>query len=91
MQNYINIEVVAMDNATIEDLDAVDIAILKLLQEDGRISNVDLAAQIDLSPPATHARLKRLQARGYIRRFTALLDQEKVGFDMTCYVSISLR
>jgi len=80
-----------MDNATIDDLDAVDIAILKLLQEDGRISNVDLAAHIDLSPPATHARLKRLQARGYIRRFTALLDQEKVGFDMTCYVSISLR
>lgn len=80
-----------MSNSTSEDLDAVDIAILQLLQADGRISNVDLAAQIELSPPATHARLKRLQSKGYIRRFTALLDQEKVGFDMTCYVNISLR
>ena len=80
-----------MSNSTSEELDAVDIAILQLLQADGRISNVDLAAQIKLSPPATHARLKRLQTKGYIRRFTALLDQEKVGFDMTCYVNISLR
>ncbi len=80
-----------MSNSTSEELDAVDIAILQLLQADGRISNVDLAAQIELSPPATHARLKRLQTKGYIRRFTALLDQEKVGFDMTCYVNISLR
>jgi DNA-binding Lrp family transcriptional regulator len=80
-----------MNNSTSEKLDAVDIAILQLLQADGRISNVDLAAQIELSPPATHARLKRLQTKGYISRFTALLDQEKVGFDMTCYVNISLR
>lgn len=80
-----------MSNSTSEELDGVDIAILQLLQADGRISNVDLAAQIKLSPPATHARLKRLQTKGYIRRFTALLDQEKVGFDMTCYVNISLR
>jgi DNA-binding Lrp family transcriptional regulator len=80
-----------MSNSTIELLDDVDIAILQILQSDGRISNVDLAARIELSPPATHARLKRLQARGFIRQFTALLDQEKVGFDMTCYVNISLR
>jgi Lrp/AsnC family leucine-responsive transcriptional regulator len=80
-----------MSNSANDDLDDIDLAILDLLQADGRISNVDLASQINLSPPATHARLKRLQARGYIRRFTALLDQEKVGFDITCYVNISLR
>jgi len=80
-----------MSNFNTEDLDDVDMAILQLLQVDGRMSNVDLAAQIKLSPPATHARLKRLQTRGYIRKFTALLDQEMVGFDMTCYVNISLR
>lgn len=74
-----------------EELDSIDMAILQLLQSDGRISNVDLASRIRLSPPATHARLKRLQANGYIKRFTALLDQERVGFDMTCYVNISLR
>jgi Lrp/AsnC family transcriptional regulator, leucine-responsive regulatory protein len=80
-----------MSNSSYEELDSVDLAILQLLQADGRISNVDLATQIKLSPPATHARLKRLQTKGYIRQFTALLDQEKVGFDMTCFVNISLR
>ncbi len=80
-----------MVNSTRNELDEVDIAILQLLQEDGRMSNVDLANRIKLSPPATHARLKRLQASGFIRRFAALLDQEMVGFDMVCYVNISLR
>jgi Lrp/AsnC family leucine-responsive transcriptional regulator len=78
-------------NSTRLELDEIDLAILQLLQEDGRISNVDLAARVELSPPATHTRLKRLQANGYIRKFTAILDQELVGFDMTCYVNISLR
>lgn len=80
-----------MNNSDENSLDAVDLAILGLLQEDGRMSNVDLASRVELSPPATHARLKRLQSQGYIQRYAALLDQEKVGFDMTCFVSISLR
>jgi len=73
------------------ELDAVDIAILQELQIDGRLSNVDLARRINLSPPATHTRLKRLEEQGYIRRFVALLNQEKVGFDMTCFISVSLQ
>ena len=73
------------------ELDAVDIAILQELQIDGRLSNVELARRINLSPPATHTRLKRLEEQGYIRRFVALLDQEKVGFDMTCFISVSLQ
>lgn len=72
-------------------LNKTDLAILYEVQRDGRISNVELANRIDLSPPATHARLKRLQSEGYIRQYVALLDQEKMGFDMTCFVSISLR
>lgn len=72
-------------------LNETDIAILREVQENGRISNVELANRIELSPPATHARLKRLQAQGYIRQFVALLDQEMMGFDMTCFVNISLR
>ena len=66
-------------------------AILREVQEDGRISNVELANRIELSPAATHTRLKRLQRYGYIRDYVALLDQEKMGFDMTCFVNISLR
>jgi DNA-binding Lrp family transcriptional regulator len=73
------------------DLDEVDIVIFRELQIDGRISNVELARRINLSPPATHARLKRLEEQGYIRRYVALLDQEKMGFDMMCFISVSLQ
>jgi len=79
------------DNSLENNLNETDLAILREVQEDGRISNVELANRIDLSPPATHARLKRLQSKGYIRKYVALLDQEKMGFDMTCFVNISLR
>lgn len=72
------------------DLDEVDVAILRELQADGRISNVELAQRINLSPPATHTRLKRLQEQGTIRRYVALIDQEQLGYDMTCFVNISL-
>ena len=72
-------------------LDSIDITILRELQKDGRISNVDLAQRINLSPPATHARLKRLDEQGYIRSYVALLDHEKLGFDMMCFISVSLQ
>jgi Lrp/AsnC family leucine-responsive transcriptional regulator len=73
------------------DLDETDLTILRELQKDGRISNVELAQRIKLSPPATHARLKQLQEQGYIRQYVALLDKEKVGFDLTCFVNCSLQ
>ncbi len=72
-------------------LDELDIAILRQLQDDGRISNAELAQQINLSPPATHARVKRLAERGYIRQYVALLDKEKLGYDMTCFINVSLQ
>ncbi|MDX1413253.1 MAG: Lrp/AsnC family transcriptional regulator [Candidatus Promineifilaceae bacterium] len=79
------------DNSAELELNETDIAILEEVQRDGRISNVELANRIELSQAATHARLKRLQRRGYIRDTVALLDQERMGFDMTCFVNISLR
>ncbi|MBE7472748.1 MAG: Lrp/AsnC family transcriptional regulator [Anaerolineae bacterium] len=75
-------------NNTLDDLDK---AILQLLQTAGRISNVELANQINLSPPAIHARLKRLEQRGYIRQYVALLDREKFGYDMLCFIEVSLQ
>ncbi|MFN2224194.1 MAG: Lrp/AsnC family transcriptional regulator [Candidatus Promineifilaceae bacterium] len=72
------------------DFDELDLAILRELQADGRISNVELAQRINLSPPATHTRLKRLQEQGTIRQYVALVDQEQLGYDMTCFVNIGL-
>lgn len=72
-------------------LDDLDRAILNILQTEGRISNVDLARRIELSPPATHVRLKRLEEEGYIEEYVARLDRSRLGFSMMCYISIGLK
>ena len=72
-------------------LHPLDAAILRELQNDGRISNVELARRVHLSPPATHARVKRLEQEGYIRQYGATLDREKAGFDLLCFIQITLQ
>ncbi|NOZ72836.1 MAG: Lrp/AsnC family transcriptional regulator [Chloroflexi bacterium] len=75
---------------TFYTLEELDRKILEILQEDGRISNAELARRINLSQPAAHARRRRLEERGLIRQYVALLDREKVGYDMLCFVRVSL-
>ena len=72
-------------------LDEIDHQILALLQDDGRISNAELARRIDLSPPATYMRVKSLEEQGYVRRYVALLEPEKVGYDLMCFVQVTLQ
>lgn len=72
-------------------LHPLDVAILRELQSDGRISNVELARRVHLSPPATHARVKRLEKEGLIRQYGATLDREKAGFDLLCFIQITIQ
>ncbi len=72
------------------DLDDTDKAILTELQTDSSISNVELARRISLSPPAVHARIKRLEELGYVRQYAAILDREKVGYDILCLITVTL-
>lgn len=72
-------------------LDSVDRAILRALQKDGRMSNVELAGLVNLSSPATHARVRRLEKEGFIRQYTAIVDREKAGYDLLCFVNVSLQ
>jgi DNA-binding Lrp family transcriptional regulator len=71
-------------------LDDIDKKILNELQANSRISNVDLAEKVDLSPPAVHTRIKRLEQQGYINQYTAILNREKLGYDMVCFVGVRL-
>jgi Lrp/AsnC family leucine-responsive transcriptional regulator len=71
-------------------LDISDKAILNVLQSSGRIRNVELAEKVHLSPPATHARVKRLEAEGVISGYAAKLDRNKTGHDCMCFISVSL-
>ncbi len=80
-----------VQSSTDSRLDSLDRAILAELQANARISNAALARRVNLSPPAVHARIRRLERQGFIRQYTALLDREKMGYDMLCFVHVSLR
>ncbi len=71
-------------------MDDADRRILKLLQRDGRITNVELARQANLSPAATLERVRRLQRDGVIEGFTARLNPEKLGRSLLVFVQVTL-
>jgi DNA-binding Lrp family transcriptional regulator len=71
-------------------LDDVDREVLHVLQEDGRISNAELAKRVGLSRAATHARVRRLERLGVISRYTAIVDPEAVGFELLCLIGIAM-
>jgi Lrp/AsnC family leucine-responsive transcriptional regulator len=79
------------DYSVERQLDDIDKMILGELQKDSAISNVELARRISLSPPAVHTRIKRLEELGYVRGYVALLDREKLGYDMLCIISVTLQ
>ena len=71
-------------------LDRTDRRILECLQADGRISNVQLARKVNLTPTPCIERVKRLERQGYIRGYTALLDPELVDASLLVFVEIDL-
>jgi Lrp/AsnC family leucine-responsive transcriptional regulator len=78
-----------LDNG-VSGLDSTDRRILRELQADGRISNVELAERVRLSPSPCLRRVKNLEERGYIRGYMAVLDRAKVGRGMYVHVMVSL-
>jgi DNA-binding Lrp family transcriptional regulator len=79
------------DNSGSRTIDDLDRVILHELQNNSRISNVDLARHVNLSPPAVHARMRRLEQLGYIEQYTALLNWEKLGYTMMCFIHVQLQ
>ena len=75
---------------TVLSLDEKDISILKLLQEDGKITVREIAHKIHLSSTPVHDRIKRMEDSGVIKQYAALVDYSKVnkGLMIICYVSL---
>ena len=71
--------------------DAIDLRILRELQADGSLANVELARRVGLSPSPCLARVKALQAEGVIRQYVALLDAQRLGLHLNVFISISLK
>lgn len=74
-----------------ETLDSKDILILRTLQENARLTTKELAARVNLSSTPVFERLKRLESGGYIKKYIAVLDAEKLnlGFIVFCRVKLS--
>jgi Lrp/AsnC family leucine-responsive transcriptional regulator len=71
-------------------LDRIDVALLEHLQRDGRATTVELSEAVSLSPSPCHRRQKLLEEAGIIRRYVALLDQERVGLPVNVFVNVEL-
>ncbi len=71
-------------------LDRIDKKILDLMQSNGRITNLELADQVGLSPTPCSRRVKRLEESGLIDRHVTLLNAEALGLDLTAIIGISM-
>ena len=71
-------------------LDRIDLAILDALQQNGRISNVELAQQINLSASPCLDRVKRLEQDGYIMRYGAFLNANMLNYGMSAFIQVTL-
>ncbi len=72
-------------------LDTTDLRILHYLQQDGRISNQELAEKVALSPSACLRRLRLLESEGIISGYRAVLSAERLGIELEAIVHVSLR
>lgn len=71
-------------------LDTVDKRILSALQQNGRVSNVELAAAVGLSPSPCLRRVRELENAGIIDRYVAVLDQRAAGYSLSVFVQVTL-
>src|SRR5260370_3220440 len=72
------------------ELDRYDRAIVRLLQQDARITNTALAEKVNLSESACLRRVRALEESGLIQGYTALIDQQKARYPVHVFVSITL-
>ncbi|MBT9371219.1 Lrp/AsnC ligand binding domain-containing protein [Rhizobium sp. CSW-27] len=78
------------ENINVENLDRIDMKILRLLQKDGRISNADLAEMVAVSPATCHRRTQRLFREGYLSGVRALVNPQKVDRGALVMVGVVL-
>jgi Lrp/AsnC family leucine-responsive transcriptional regulator len=69
-------------------MDGIDVKLVSLLQGSGRISQNELAHAVGLSAPAVAERIRKLEDRGVIRQYTAIVDPHTLGLDVTAFISV---
>ena len=76
---------------SMEILDKTDLQILRVLQNNSRLTTKELAAKVNLSPTPVFERVKRLEANGYIKKYVAVLDPAKLNRGFVVFCSVKLR
>ena len=66
-------------------LDEYDKMIIKYIQDDSSISNIDLSRKIGLAPSSCLLRVKNLKEQGVIKQYTAIVDEKMLGYEITCF------
>ena len=80
-----------MDHSpVVSRLDAIDWKILKELQEDGSITNVELSRRVGISAPPCLRRVRALEEAGYIKGYRGLLDEKRLGYEATVFAMVHL-
>jgi len=74
-----------------EQLDATDLSILRTMQKDAKLTTKELADAVHLTVTPVFERLKRLERQGYIKRYVAILDAEKLGKELIVFCNVKLR
>ena len=74
-----------------ETLDSIDLQILRTLQKNSKLTTKELADAVNLTPTPVFERQKRLERRGYIKRYVAVLDAEKLGLGLQVFCKVKLR
>ena len=69
-------------------LDATDLAILEMLQANGRVSNADIARKLDMAPSAILDRIRKLEQRGVVQGYTVRIDPAAVGLGLTAFILV---
>ncbi|MGE4514816.1 Lrp/AsnC family transcriptional regulator [Chryseobacterium taeanense] len=74
-----------------DHLDDKDLQLLRLLQNDSKLTVKELAKEVNLSPSPVFERVKRLEQEGYIKKYAAVLDAEKLNLGFTVYCQLKLK
>ncbi len=71
-------------------LDEIDLKILKILQADGRVSHAAIADKVGIKPPSVFERIKKLEGRGVIQGYSALINAEDLGKELTAFIGLTI-
>lgn len=79
------------ENYSMQGLDKTDLKLLELLGKDSTLTTKELAAKVNLSASPVFERVKSLEAKGYVKKYIAILDAEKLGYGLIVFCNIKLK